>query len=192
MQPNNQNSYDFILDQQQRNGGPSFGNKKRQTILGVLFVAIALIIVGIVASVIFSGGGAANDGLVSLNAQQTEINRVITLGQKNLDSPEIKQQLGTLQTAIISDQKQLSALLSARGVKVTKTQLSSKKDSTTDTALADAVKSGNHDDVLLESVQTSVQKYYAALTSAKTAASTNKEKSIINTAMANVETVFKN
>ncbi len=193
MQPNNQNPYDFILDptQNQRSGGPNFGSKKRQKIIGIIFVLTSILVLIVVVSSILSGGGSKNDGLVSLQAYQTEINRVITLGQKNVADPAIKQELGTLKAVITSDQKQLSNLLSARGVVSTKLQLNSKKDPTIDTALSDALKTGDHDEILQQKLKSLVGNYYDSLTTAQQQTSSSKEKIIVNTATSNIEIVYK-
>ncbi len=193
MQPDKQNQYNFILDpsQGQRSGGPNFGDKKRQKIIGVVFVLVALLVVVLIASLIFSGGNSNNDGLISLRAHQTEIGRVITLGQKNISDPQVKQQLGTLKVIMTSDQKQLASLLSTRKVEVTKLQLNSKKDKNTDTALSDAIKTGNHDETLQQTLKSLVEKYYNTLVTAEKQTSSAKEKSILNTAASNIEIIYK-
>ena len=193
MEPSQQNQFDFITDpsQGQRSGGPNFGNKKRQITIGIIFSLIVLSLAIFVGTLLFSKDNSDIDGLIKVQSYQIEIDRVLTLGQKNISDTQIKQRLGTLQTVLLSDQNQLSGLLSGRGAEVTPLQLAAQKDSKTDTALTEAVKLGNHDETLQKTVNLLAEKYYTALKSAKEIAISDKEKALIDTSLNNIDLIFK-
>jgi len=191
MEPNQQPSYDFITNPgQNRKPGFGMGGKKQQMAIFAIFSLVVLFVAIWVGSLLFSGGGGANEGLVSLQAHQTEIDRVITLGQANIADPQLKQRFSTLQATITSDKKQLSGLLSNSGVEVTALQLSAQKDKKTDTALENAIKLGNHDEELQEIINTLADRYYSAMSNAKKTSLTKNGSNLLATAISNIETIF--
>ena len=192
MQTNDPSKYDFLLnpDKGQTRAAPTFDTRRKQIIAGTVFVVGVLTVVAIVVSLLFSSGGGNNEPLINLGSYQTEIERVIGVGQKNISDPEVKKQLGAYQTAILSDKNQLQSLLTQRGAEVTAQQLAVRRNSANDTALTDALVTDTHDQVLQSILQTLTNQYYADLRTASANASTTTEKRIIDTAIANVETVY--
>jgi hypothetical protein len=188
MQPNSQ--YDFMLNPDPRNSGPIYKGDKKRLALGILFVLVAIIIVIVIASIIFAPDNSGNERLARIEGRQTEIDRVITLGQKNITDSELKKQLGTFQSVVLSDMRQISDLLGARDFTPQKGTIGSFKDSKSDSALTSALQTDTHDSELLDIVEDLTDGYYSELTEARTNAVSNRERGLLDRAINNVETVF--
>jgi hypothetical protein len=193
MEPNQQNPYEFITNPEHGRHfrGPNFGSKKRQIFIGIIFAVVVLTLSTVVGTLLLNSGDDKNENLINLEAYQTEIDRVITLGQKAVVDPQINQQLSTLKIVVSSDQKQLSELLLERNVKTTALQLSVQKDTKIDTALDNAAKIGNFDETLQQTIDSLAKEYYTALTNAKKDAVSKKEQDLITLAINNIESIFQ-
>lgn len=196
MEPQNQNPYDFIVNpngpQHGKSPGINFSSGKNKILIYAVFglVAIILLIIGI--SVISSLGKTNNQDLVEVDAQQTEIVRIIELGQKDARSADVLNQLATLNVLISSDKSAVESLLTKRSVKPDKNALASAKNSDTDSALDKAKQIGNYDDVLIQQISKQSNEYYQSLKTALSDASTNAEKNLLNTAISNIQLFAKN
>src|SRR6056297_2451947 len=111
MQPDQQNSYDFIMNpNQNKPSGPGLaGPQKLLAIVGLFTVVLVLVI--ILFSVISPGGGTNRDNLVSVQANQVELARVIELGLDDVTDVNLKQQFQTLLTTSTSDSQEIGTLL---------------------------------------------------------------------------------
>lgn len=189
MQPDGQNQYGFIFDQgQQKRFTPQVGGGKNKILISVIFVVVVLLVVILGFTFISSLGKADNSDLVTANAYQTEINRVIELGKKDTSDINVRNNIATLQVSIQSDAKALEDLLAKRKTKISKEQAASKKDSETDSSLESATQAGNHDEAFQKIIDTLLNDYYATLKDAKNASTSKSETELLGQAMTNLET----
>ncbi len=189
MQPDGQNQYGFIFDQgQQKRFTPQIGGGKNKIIVSIIFVTVVLVVVILGFSFITSLGKADNSDLVKASAYQTEINRVIDLGNKETSDGTLKNKISTLKIAIQSDAKSLDDLLAKRNAQPSKEQIASKKDSETDSSLESATQAGNHDEAFEKIINTLLGEYYTALKDAKSNSTSKAETDLLAQAMANLET----
>jgi len=185
----NRDQYDFILNPQQskKPTGMQFqsGKKKILVFVGILAGLTIALVVGF--SIITSLGKPNSQNLITIQAYQTEIDRVITLASKNIKDLSLKYRVATMQTVVGSDQKQINSLTTKRKVKITKLELAAKKDGDIDTALNAAKQDGTFDDVLLGVIESLSNDYYKALKTALTEASSKTEKELLQQAIDNIE-----
>ena len=186
MPPNQNNSYDFIMNPQkpQRRGFGFQGPQRILVIVGLACVGLIVLIIGL--SVIFPEGTDNND-LKQVRAYQTELDRVIKLGKDELRDPATRQRLTTLEAALITDEFEVADLLSSRSVSVTKVELSGAKNSEIDASLEAASQPDEFDSAYLSAVSSVTSDYYRSLQQSLATASTNTEARILQTAMNNVE-----
>jgi hypothetical protein len=189
MEPNNQNSYDFIMNpDQKKTAGPNFvGPQKLLMIVGLIAVVIVAIVV--LFSVVFSGGASTRAQLVSVNAHQIELARVLGLGLDKTVDQKLKQQFQTLSTTLFSDTQGVSSLMASREYTITKLEKDSQKDVDIDEALDAAEAKNDFDPAFEQAVASTAGEYLEALQSASASVSSAKDKELLNTAIANIETV---
>lgn len=194
MQPNQQyNPYDFILNEQPSapqqpvyyGGG---GDKKRRILIAIVFSVVLIMVLVIGVSLISSIGRPSVDSITSVRAYQAEIERVIKLGEKDLKDPTTKNNLASLKAAIVSDRAQLDSYLTSASVKISESQLASKKDSKIDSALDSAKLNNTYDAVLLESVNSLANDYFNSVNNALANSKSNKEMGILQIASENLQT----
>lgn len=185
----NHDQYDFILNPQQskKPAGMQFQSGKNKILIIVGFLAGLTLVLVIGFSVITSLGKPNNQNLITIQAYQTEIKRVITLASKDIKDLSLKYRVATMQSVVASDQKQISDLTTKRKVEITKLDLGAKKDGDIDTALNAAKQDGTFDDVLLNVIESLTNDYYKSLKSALADASTKTEKDLLQIAIDNVE-----
>ncbi|MCA9328157.1 hypothetical protein KC959_00135 [Candidatus Saccharibacteria bacterium] len=190
MQPQ-QNPYDFILDPQAPKKGPGLaptdGKKRLVLIIGFLAGVAVVLIVGV--SILFSLGKANNDDLIRVRARQVELGRIIEIGLKNSTDADQRNRLTTLQATLATDQAALSDLLSKRSVEVTKLQLAAYEDSDRDAELETARQNGKLTDTLSAVIAELSSQYYKELKGSLAEATTDTEKSILQTSIDNLELV---
>ena len=194
MNPQQQNQYDFILSTPSPQNNSSFNmqnsSKPKKILIMAVFLLFVFILIIVGFNFISSLGKVKNDDLVTVQAHQTELARVLEVGLKSLADQNNRNKVVSLQAALKTDQDQIASLLKDRSATPTKEQLASKKSSKTDTELETAEKTGNFDEVFIAKVETLSNDYYGSLKTALTDTSGNKEPEIIKTAMANLELVI--
>lgn len=188
-----QTPYDFIFDPKHQKSptgmsGPQ-GSRKIVLIVGFVSFVVIIIIVGI--SFILSLGKTNNQDLIAVQAQQTELVRILELADKDLSDAATKNKLATLRTVTSSDLSRVGALLSDRSVEVTKLQLNAEKNSETDEALGAAKQDGSFDDVALAEINTRSNAYLQSLRTALSDATSNREKDLLEAAISNLQTAAK-
>ncbi len=161
------------------------GRKKIVLIIGFLAGVVVVVIVAI--NILLSLGKANNTDLISVQAYQVELSRVIDLGLKSTTDPTLRNKLTTLRATLATDQAALADLLDKRSEQVTKLQLSAKENAKTDEALETAKQNGSFDAALSEAVSDLSGNYYKELKAALADATTEKETEILKTTISNLE-----
>ncbi len=192
MQPDQQNPYSFILNDQSGQKPPTqFGSDSggsARILKAVLFLTGVVVVLIIGFSVITSIGKTNNEDLVSVLAYQTELDRVIELGKKESTDITLKNDLASLQAALASDQNELTTLLEARAVKVSKESLASKKDSKIDSTLESSKLNNTYDEALRTAMKSLAGKYVDALRTALSDTASANETTLLETAGNNIVT----
>lgn len=188
-----QNPYDFITNSQAHKpaGGLNLGGGKNKLLVSVVFIAVMILILVVGVSFLLSLSKTNNQDLVTLRAQQTELLRIIDLGEKDVTDISVKNKLASLQALVASDGAKLTDLMKKRNVEPTKAELASLKDADADSALESAKQQGNYDQAILDQVASRSNKYYEALKSSLSEATTSKEKEILNTSISNLVTTVQ-
>ncbi len=187
MQENN--PYDFITNPSQHTPKSSinFGGGKNKIIITIVFAVVTLIVLFLGISFLLSISKANNEDLITIRANQTELIRIIELGNKDATDTALKNRLASLQALVSSDESRLTDLMKKRNIEVTKIQLNSEKNEEVDSALESAKQQSNYDEVLLDEISNRSNEYYNALKSSLSEATTNTEKDVLNTAIDNLK-----
>ena len=188
MQPDNNNSYDFIFNAPPAKKGPNLGGPQKILAIVGLF-AVVIVIVIVLFSVVFSGGSGGREKLVSVSAHQIELLRVLDIGIDDISSRDLKQRFQTLSTSVTTDSAEVTSLIAARGFEVTRLELNVQKDSTVDTDLQEALERNDLDPAFESAVSSAATDYLASLESALATASTATERDLLQTAISNVRTI---
>ncbi len=193
MDPNN--PYDFIVNPSGNNPKRvvnfNSGGKNKMVVFGIFGLGIIIVLI-IGFSLLTSLGKTNNQDLIKVEAQQTELLRIIELGKKDATDSALLNRLSSLETLVTSDKTKVAKLLSDRGVETNKTILASEKDADVDSALEKAKQNGNYDDVLLSKVSDRSNSYYSSLKTALSDAKTKTEKELLNISISNLEATANN
>lgn len=186
----NQNQdYNFILNpEQQRTKGPKFVGPQKLLMIVGLFAVVTVVVV-ILFSVILGGGSNNRENLVTLQAHQTELARVLNEGVDRVADPALRQQFKTLEVTTLSDKTAISSIVTSREIEVEKIELTTQLDIETDAALDEAEKAGNFDSVFEQIVIVEASDYLEALEAALASASTKAERDALSVAINNVQTI---
>jgi hypothetical protein len=189
MEPNNQNSYDFIMNpDQKRPAGPNFAGPQRiLMILGLFSVVIVLII--IVFSLVFSSGANNQTNLISVSANQTELIRILEQGVDDVEDPKLKQKFQTLLTTTNSDAQAVTALITAREIEITSLEKKALEDPAIDEEFELALQRRDFDPVFEGAINIAATRYFQSLQAALGSAVSTQEKDTLNLALFNVQTI---
>ncbi len=191
MNPNDKNPYSFIFNQNQpAPTGPIGTNKNRQMIIFVAFAAVVLIVVAIAFSVITSSGKPTGAEAISVAAYQTELTRVLALGEKDVRSSVLQQKRTTLLLTLTTDQQKVTSALSTKGITATPAQLAQYQDTTIDTNLTNSLQVDRYDSTFEDIVDALFAEYYKAIRAAENAATTANEKQSFASVRENAETLY--
>ena len=183
--PSSLPQYDFIMNpnNQQKKGKLGFpsGNSTKQRLFIVLGGIGALIVVGIIIMMVFSGGPSSKDNLTLLAQQQNEIIRIsdAAKNEKAIRNAATKNAATTIGLVIQSEQQQTIALLAKKPS--TKT-LGLKKSAKTDAVLLAATQNNTYDETLLNTLQTKLVEYQNQLKTTFDSSKSTKEKDVLNNA----------
>ena len=187
----NENPYEFILNPEKpkKVAGPQFqsNSKKMLVIVGFLVGITIAIIVGF--TLFFNLTAPNNADLIELRAYQTELERVITLGQKNLTETDTKNRIASLSAVLQSDSTELDGLIKKKKMKITKTELGSKKDAGIDKALEAAKQNNAYDKEFLTVIQSLSTNYYKSLKAALADSKSKSETALLEKSIADIEAV---
>ena len=194
MQPQN-DQYNFILNPNAQKKKPSLvptptGTTQRVLlIVGVITIVVMLLVVGF--SLFSRIGKVDNQDLIRAQAYQTEILRIVDIGQKEVKTDRIRTEIATLRATTQSDLTTLADILIKRKETVTALQLNAKKNADLEGALAKAKETGAYDSAFEAALQDTVAAYYKELQSALAEATTQIEKDALKNAVANIEAYAK-
>jgi hypothetical protein len=165
--------YDFILrDPTPPKRGLGLPSLPKPILL--LAGAVGLLIIVIVVAVIVGGGKTSNSQqLVVVVGQAQEIARVSTLVQQESQDPNTQYLAATAQTALSSEQYQLTTYLSSHGITVSPTQLALYMDKTTDTKLNAAQLNNSLGNAYASYLKNAISTYQTSLNAAAQGASKN-------------------
>lgn len=167
MPPQQQNQYDFIMnDAPKSSRGPLFGGGMgaRIAVIAVLFILI--VIIGMVAnSFLNKDQKIQTERLVKIAQTQTEIIRVSALAKSKAKDINTRNFALTTGLSVQSSQQDVKKLLSARGVneKSLGKKIGGGKDAKTDAALDEATKNSRFDETFLTIMNTQLTNYQKSL-----------------------------
>ena len=186
MQPNQPSlppNYDFIMNNQPKQGGPVFlrnQDPRKRRLLTIGFVGVIILLLIIVVMAVFSGGSQSETDLKRVIAQQTEIVRVAELTHKETRDPALRNRLATLQAFTSSDLQQLASYAAQNGVSLNPQELASAQDSDTDAELESATQRGNFDDVAQTIIEQESAVYQQLISTAFTGSSSEKTRKLLS------------
>lgn len=177
--------YDFIMNpgsqQKKSKFGMPNGNSTKQRVFIVLGGIGALALIGIIASMLFSGGPSSADNLKILAQQQNEIVRIADAAKNEKTIRNISTQYAatTIGAVVSSEQQQTIALLTKKPNEKT---LGLKKSAKTDATLLAASQNNNYDETLLNILKTQLVDYQKQLKVTFDSSKSAKEKAVLDAA----------
>ena len=193
LQNGDENPYDFIFrpDPGAPVITPKSGNKTKQIIIFLVLLIVLFIVIGVVLSVISASTKPKATEAISAEAYQTEILRIIDLSEKNISGSDLQQKTVTLNLVLLGDQKTLADAVKAKGLTATPVQLAQYKDTKRDDQLTQAQQTNRHDEVFEKMIDDLFKKYYQAIKSAESSATTQKEKTALTAIQKHIETIYE-
>jgi hypothetical protein len=148
MNPDQQQpNYDFIMNTSKGSKGMRGGAaSKKQRIIVVIGGLLLVIILGIIASnVISATTGKASKAIIDLAAYQTELKRVIALGNEKTKDSTLRNNSLIATYTLESDYQQTVKIMKARGIKAPKDVATRYSNPKIDASLDTADKSNSFD-----------------------------------------------
>jgi hypothetical protein len=162
------------------------GSTPKGRILIVVGGVFILVIAGlIVAGLLGSSGQNSTQTLVSVTAHQQELIRISQLAVTTAKNRDTQNLAITAQLSVTSDQHQLLTRLNRSNVKVTKLQLSSRKNSQTDAQFTQASQANQFDSIFKQSLNDELVSYQKAIKAAYDANSGQSTRALLNTEFKN-------
>ena len=181
MQPQSPNKdFDFMLKGNQapkkRLPLPSL-NLPRPAKIGLAAVGAIFIII-VISSLLSGRKSGSFEPFVGVVARGTEILRVTTLTQQQLQlqDPQAQALAATVSAALASDKQQITSYLTKNHIKVSTAELAADTDKTTDASLQSASQSNSLDSAYVSYVQAALTKYESDLQAASKSAGPNGQK----------------
>ena len=163
-----QNNFDFILNPAAppkkspfNFGGGSLPGKVIAILGGVFLLVIILAVV-----VNMSGGGTNKAGLLAIAQDQTELLRLIEVGDTDVKSQALQNFNATAAPSITSDQSAFLTYMGNNDLKVNSKDLALGYDSAVDTQLNNALSAGTFETAYKDVMDKKLAEYQAALTAA--------------------------
>lgn len=169
MPPQQQNPYDFIMNPQQPQRGPRFGNSMAARIIIVVGgIILGIIIIAVIASILSGGDKDQTKRLTEIAQAQSEIIRVSALGKENAKDTKAQALAINTNVSVLSSQQEVKKLLNTRGVKekAISKELAASKNSKNDQALDEAKKNNRYDETLITILNKQLTDYQTLLKSA--------------------------
>ncbi len=169
MPPQQQNSYDFILNSSPKPpSGPSLGGSKIGRVLVAVVGAVILIIVAVTINSFLSSSGKEQDlRLIEVAKSQTELIRVANLATVQGKSKDLNTRIFAVNTraSLESSTKETQALLVTRGLKQKNFSklLAASANPKTDAALDEATKNNRFDETFLKLMEKQLADYQKLL-----------------------------
>jgi hypothetical protein len=158
-----QPNFDFIMNPQKNKGSDPTNGKKQRIMVVVGGTLLLLVITIILANVLSAASGKANNQIVDLAAYQTELKRVIGLGQEKARSSTTKNKAVTASYALESDYQQTVTMMKNRGISPPKDFAARYAGTQSDTALDAADKANAFDEKYEEIYKEKLGNYKAKL-----------------------------
>lgn len=197
MPPQQQNQYDFILNNKAKPPrGPLLGGSvgARVAVIAVLFI-IFVIAAGVINSFLSKDSQAQNQRLIEIAHAQTEIIRVSAIAKDEKNAKDTTTRNFALNTSLSfeSSQQQVKKLLAARGVseKSLDKRLAASKNPKTDAALDEATKNSRFDKTFLTLMHKQLTDYQKLLQAAYPG-STPKERATLTALSENARLLAAN
>ena len=148
MEPNNQNSYDFILsDRPKSHKLLALGGSTKMRVIQVVVGAVVLIIIFVVAfNLIFGSGKSKNTQLYQIAATQQDIIDLTKQGATNSHNVQIINQSATTSLVLTTQSNNLNSYLTKLGIKKLDKIVVPYRDTQYKKALSDALNAGKYDD----------------------------------------------
>jgi hypothetical protein len=160
-----QPNFDFIMNPgKQRNPRAIMNSKKQRIIVVGVGIALLLVITIIVSGILSSAANKSSNQVLDLIAYQSELKRVIALGNEKARSTSTKNKSLTASYTLETHYQQTSGMIAARGIKPPKDLLGRYVGSQTDVALDAASKANNFDEKYEAIYAEKLTKYRAKLT----------------------------
>lgn len=188
MPPNQQNQYDFILnDNQKPKRGLKFGNSTGSRI-AIIIIGIILIIiaVSVINSFLGKESKAHTQQLTEVAKAQSEIIRVSTLAAKDAKDPKTRNYALNTKLSVQSSQIEVKKLLNARGVKDKglNKKLGASKNTKNDDTLKEGSLNNRYDETFVAIINQQLADYQK-LTQAAFESGNSKEKKALTAAFEN-------
>lgn len=169
--------YHFILNPAAPPKGPGVG-KVKGVLLLVGIVAVVVILLVVIMSFL-RGGGTDTKPYVAMVTQQEEIIRVAGLKESSLQQQSVKNFVINTRLSIAADQTKLKNFLAENDIEVSKKELLTSVDKTTDEALESAVSSSSLDAVLVAELQEEIAEYQSSLGKAYRASTSKTTRALL-------------
>lgn len=178
---NGQDPYDFILagpPKQKKSLIPGGGSLKQRVILVVGGALGLMLVLYVIFSLAFSGGGGLAK-LTTIAQKQTEIIRISNAGSSVVREPSISNFTQSVLLTTTSGQQQTVDYLASHGKKVKTKQLALLQSSKTDQALESAKQAGQYDNALLGTLLDRLKDYRASVKEAYDDSSSQTQKALL-------------
>lgn len=181
MQPNN--NYDFIMNPATPPKKAPMGSNSMA--MRILIVVGGLFLLAIIAAVFMSfignAGSAFNkSAMLSVAQDQTEIQRLASIGEQDSVSQTNKNFSATTTLSIKSEQSELLTFLASNGYTVDPKQLPLKQDAAATSQLESAKSASTFDDAYKKTMQKALQTYQSDLKAAYDDASSDEAKKLLS------------
>lgn len=183
--------FNFLLKQDQQTQAPSGKFSKLGKPVKILLAAILILIIVIFAGLIFGGSNTNSEQIIDLAAQNQEIVRVSQDQESKFTDQETIDLSATTQVVLNSQKTQLLGYLSKVNVKYNDKQLTIKKNSETDKQLQTAAQDNNLDNAYISYLKTALINYLNSINEAFNSAGSPDEKSILQSANKDIQTLLK-
>lgn len=183
MQPQNQNPYDFIMNDPPKKKAGLGGFTGKQRIMAMIIGAgVVLIVIMLGLSLVFGGGTNTTEELVSLAQEQTELIRVADVGVEKARTTEGKNLAVTASLSITTSRAKVIEILGKHRRKLKNQQLELKKSAETDKALETAGLNNRFDETFIKVMNDGLKKYQAHLKQIYDMTASSSEKQILSDA----------
>ena len=142
------------------------GSKMQRILLALGGLTMLVIIIAIAASVIGGGGPDRLALMTSVAQQQTELNRVATLGANKATTSAVRGAARSIQLTSLSARSQVSSYLVTNKEQLNPKLLPLKRDAKTDTALSDAAANNTYNATFADVITTDLDSYMSSLKAA--------------------------
>lgn len=190
----NEGEYDFIMNPDQPSKQPLMfvpNSTLGRTMIFAVGIIFLIILIAVGFSLLNASANKQKDNLLEVAQTQSEIIRVIELGNENVFDASLEAQSKTLKTVVVTSQQEILAALSARGKTANDKDLAKAQNSENDSLIENGLNSGRHDQVFTEVLTELLGKYAVQLETVYDNGSSS-EQSLSTDAYQQINIVFLN